>query len=271
MCKKRFENKVAIVSGGANGIGLATVERLCAEGASVLFSDLSGDDGRRVASRLVAEGYAAKFVQGDMSEEAFCGHLAEKADEHFGGVDLLVNNAFAFVAASLNATTQDWERSLFTGPVAFARMAQAVAPLMKKRGGGAIVNVSSISAHIAQKDRWTYNMSKGAVDQLTKCAALDLAEHGIRVNAVSPGWIWSREVEAAADADGGGREKYGPVWGRYHMLKRCGETHEVAAAIAFLLSDDASFITGTDLPVDGGYLSMGPEGIGLAGLVVGGN
>ena len=136
MCKKRFENKVAIVSGGANGIGLATVERLCAEGASVLFSDLSGDDGRRVASRLVAEGYAAKFVQGDMSEEAFCGHLAEKADEHFGGVDLLVNNAFAFVAASLNATTQDWERSLFTGPVAFARMAQAVAPLMKKRGGG---------------------------------------------------------------------------------------------------------------------------------------
>ena len=196
--------------------------------------------------------------------------MAGTAIAAFGRLDYLVNNAFAFVAASIDATTEDFEKSYFVGPVGFARMIQNAAPLMAKSGGGAVVNIGSISGHIAQKDRWTYNMSKGAVDQLTKCAALDVASLGIRVNSVSPGWIWSREVLNAAEADGGGREKYDPIWGAYHMLQRCGETVEVARATLFLLSNDASFITGTDLPVDGGYLSMGPEGMGLAGLVVGG-
>jgi len=122
---------------------------------------------------------------------------------------------------------------------------------------------------VAQKERWTYNMSKGAANQLTKCAALDLAPWGIRVNSVSPGWIWTREVYKAADMDGGGREKWDPIWGSYHMLRRCGEPVEVARAVLFLLSDDASFITGTDLPVDGGYQSMGPEGLGETAVVAG--
>lgn len=265
----RFAGKVAIVTGGANGIGLSIVEQLCAEGAKVVFSDLNAEEGQAAAARLTSGGAEALCVAGDMGDEAFCQVLVEQAVEAFGRVDLLVNNAFAFVAASTEATTEDWQASLFVGPVAFARMAQNVAPYMEKAGGGAIVNIGSISGHIAQKDRWTYNMSKGAVDQFTKCAALDLAEKGIRVNSVSPGWIWSREVLNAAEADGGGREKYDPIWGSYHMLRRCGETIEVARPVLFLLSDDASFITGTDLPVDGGYLSMGPEGLGNAGLVVG--
>jgi NAD(P)-dependent dehydrogenase (short-subunit alcohol dehydrogenase family) len=112
-------------------------------------------------------------------------------------------------------------------------------------------------------------MSKGAVNQLTKCAALDLAPWGIRVNSISPGWIWTREVYKAADMDGGGREKWDPIWGKYHMLRRCGEAIEVARPVLFLLSDDASFITGTDLPVDGGYQSMGPEGLGETAVVAG--
>lgn len=264
----RFKGKTAIVTGGANGIGLAIVEQLCLEGAQVAFSDLSQDDGDARAAELTALGHKVLFVQGDMGDEAFCASLVDQTVATFGGVDLLVNNAFAFVAASLGAKTSDWETSYFVGPVGFARMIQSVTPHMS--GGGAVVNIGSISGHIAQKDRWTYNMSKGAVDQLTKCAALDVAEHGVRVNSISPGWIWSREVLNAAEADGGGREKYDPIWGAYHMLRRCGETVEVARAALFLLSDDASFITGTDLPVDGGYLSMGPEGIGQAGLVVGG-
>ena len=260
----RFAGKTAIVTGGANGIGLAVIEQLVAEGASVGFCDLNHADGEAVAARL-----GAMFVEGDISDEAFCREFTEAVAERFGRIDYLVNNAFAFVAASLGATTQDWQTSLFVGPVGFARMVQNVAPHMEKAGGGAVVNISSISAHIAQKDRWTYNMSKGAVDQLTKCAALDLSDRNIRVNAVSPAWTWSREVLNAALADGGGREKYDPIWGQYHMLRRCAETIEVARPVLFLLSDDASFITGTDLPVDGGYLSMGPEGLGNAGLVVG--
>ena len=266
----RFKGKVAIVTGGANGIGLAIVEQLCLEGAQVVFSDLSQDDGAARADALSQAGHDVRFVQGDMGDEAFCAALVDAAVQAFGRVDLLVNNAFAFIAASLEAKASDWQTSYFVGPVGFARMIQNVTPHMRRTGGGAVVNIGSISGHIAQKDRWTYNMSKGAVDQLTKCAALDVAEHGIRVNSISPGWIWSREVLNAANADGGGREKYEPIWGAYHMLRRCGETVEVARATLFLLSDDASFITGTDLPVDGGYLSMGPEGIGQAGLVVGG-
>ena len=264
----RFKGKVALVTGGANGIGLSIVEQLCFEGAMVAFSDLS-DEGDEVARRLDPKGEQILFVKGDMGEDTFITEFVKQAHDRFGKIDYLVNNAFAFVASALNATTKDWQTSYFVGPVGFARMIQAVQPYMATNGGGAIVNMGSISGHIAQKNRWTYNMSKGAVDQLTKCAALDLSDDNIRVNSISPGWIWSREVLNAAEADGGGREKYDPIWGQYHMLGRCGETIECARATLFLLSDDASFITGTDLPVDGGYLSMGPEGNGKAGLVVG--
>ncbi len=123
-----------------------------------------------------------------------------------------------------------------------------------------MVNVASISAHIAQPQRWTYNTTKAAIVGLTRCMAMDLSADGIRVNSVSPGWIWTPEVAAAA-ADGG-RERWEPVWGRFHLLRRLGEAAEVAAAIGFLCSSEASFITGVDLPVDGGYLAMGPEGLG---------
>ena len=110
-----------------------------------------------------------------------------------------------------------------------------------------------------QPNRWTYAATKGAIAVMTKCMALDLSDENIRVNSVSPAWVWSPEVSKAA---GGDREKWEPVWGPFHMPRRLCETSEVAAAICFLLSDDASFITATDLPVDGGYMSMGPEGLG---------
>jgi NAD(P)-dependent dehydrogenase (short-subunit alcohol dehydrogenase family) len=140
---------------------------------------------------------------------------------------------------------------------------------MKALGGGAIVNMSSISAHIAQKDRWTYNAAKGAVNQMTKCQALDLSPFNIRVNNVDPAWIWSNETDKAANLDGGGRAKWDPIWGKYHMLRRMGLAVEVARPTLFLLSDDASFITGTTLMVDGGYLAMGPEGLGETAVIAG--
>ena len=206
-----------------------------------------------------------------MEDETVCRELVAATLARFGRVDMLVNNAFAFTAKALGATAADWRRSYFAGPVNYARMIQNVAKPMQAVGGGAVVNVRSVSGHIAQKARWTYNMSKGAVGQLTKCAALDLAPYGIRVNSVSPAWIWSREVDKAADMDGGGRKKWGPIWGNYHMLRRMGEAVECARPILFLLSDDASFITGTDLPIDGGYLAMGPEGQGETAVVAGSN
>jgi NAD(P)-dependent dehydrogenase (short-subunit alcohol dehydrogenase family) len=260
--KDRFAGKAAIVTGGSSGIGYSVVEELLKEGASVCFTGTS-EAGFQAEKDMKNAGFTnVMFCRGDMVEEEFCREVTEKTAKAYGRIDYLVNNAFSFLAKGDEAKTADWERSFFVGPVGYARMMQNVKPYMQKQGGGAIVNMSSISAHIAQINRWTYNAAKGAVNQITKCAALDYAQYGIRVNSVSPGWIWTREVQKAADIDGGGRKKWEPVWGAYHMTERCAEPVEVAAPILFLLSDDASFITGTDLPIDGGYLAMGPEGIG---------
>ena len=266
--QERFRDKVAIVTGGASGIGRAIVEELCKEGASVAFSGLS-EIGITTASELAAEGYDVLFLQGDMAEEAFCQQLVAATLAKWGKIHYLVNNAFSFTAKALDATREDWERIFTVGPVAYATMATLVAEPMHQQGGGAIVNMSSISAFIAQPHRWTYNAAKGAVHNLTKCMAMDLAPYGIRVNSISPGWIWTREVYKAANLDGGGREKWDPVWGDYHMLGRCGEPVECAGPTLFLLSDDASFITATDLAVDGGYQGMGPEGLGKTTVIAG--
>jgi hypothetical protein len=215
---------------------------------------------------MIEAGFDVLFCQGDMADEQFCRAVVEQTSSRWGRIDYLVNNAFSFTAKGLDATRENWERVMQVGPMAYALMAQLVAPWMERNGGGAIVNMSSISAFIAQPNRWTYNAAKGAVNTLTKCMALDLAPQHIRVNSVSPGWIWTREVDAAA---GGDRAKWEPVWGQFHMLERCGEPEECARPILFLLSDDASFITAADLPIDGGYQGMGSEGIGKASKFAG--
>jgi NAD(P)-dependent dehydrogenase (short-subunit alcohol dehydrogenase family) len=254
----RFGGKVIIVTGGTHGIGFAVALELLREGAEVVASGLPADaeEGR---AAFAASGFSPLIVAGDLMEERFCRELVRAALARHGRVDGLVNNAFSFLAKGLDATSEDFARSFGVGPVAFAHLIQQVAEPMKREGGGAIVNVSSISAWVAQPNRWTYNLAKGAVTQLTRCAALDLAPYRIRVNSVSPGWIWTREVDKAA---GGDREKWDPIWGQFHMLGRMGHPVEIAGPVLFLLSDDASFITGTDLPVDGGYNGLGPEGLG---------
>ncbi len=255
---KSFQNKVAIVTGGSSGIGQAIALALVREGATVGWTSLPAD---------VAEGEAA-FAKaglecfsfgGDMGDESFCENAVATMQERFGRVDLLVNNAFSFIAKGADGTREDWKRSFDVGLFAYAKMTQLVQESMRANGGGAIVNITSISGVIAQPNRWTYNTGKGAVNQLTKCVALDLAPSNIRVNSVSPGWIWTRENDKAAGYD---REKYDKIWGDFCMMRRMGKTEEVASAVLFLLSDAASFITAVDLPVDGGYQGLGPEGLG---------
>lgn len=255
----RFINKVAVVTGGSAGIGRATVEELCCEGASVTFTGLEPVQCAETERELLEAGWIVHSLAGDMAEEAFATRIVEETMARFKRIDFLVNNAFSFIAKGQDATSHDWHRMFDVGPIAYARMGTLVAGEMRKVGGGSIVNVSSISAFIAQRGRWTYNTAKGAVHTLTKCMALDLAPDRIRVNSVSPGWIWTQEVLKAA---GGDREKWDPIWGQFHMLERCGNPVEVAAAILFLLSDDASFITAADLAVDGGYHGLGCEGLG---------
>ncbi len=252
-------NRVAIVTGGASGIGQATVQEFARSGAQVAIFDIQTERAQQVRDALIAEGGSVEAYTVDVADADACHAAVQAVAERWGRVDFLVNNAISFIAKGLDATTADWEHCLGVNVRGFANMVQSCYPFMKQNRGSAVVNIASISAHIAQPNRWTYNATKGAIVSLTKCQALDLAPAGIRVNAVSPGWTWTPEVAKAANGD---REKWEPIWGRYHMLQRLAEPREIARPILFLCSEDASFITGTELLVDGGYMGLGSEGLG---------
>ncbi|MCL4505636.1 MAG: SDR family oxidoreductase [Chloroflexi bacterium] len=254
-----WTGKVAIVTGGASGIGAATAREFAAGGAMAIIFDINQAGGEQMVAQMRADGGKADYQRVDVSDADACRAAVQRVAAALGRVDYLVNCAASFISKGLDVTTADWERSLGVNVRGYANMVQACFEPMKATGSGAIVNIASISAHIAQPDRWTYNACKGAILTMSKCQALDLAPYGIRVNVVSPGWIWTPEVAKAANGD---RARWEPVWGRYHMLRRLGEPREVARAALFLCSDDASFITGAELPVDGGYLGLGSEGLG---------
>ncbi len=255
-----LKGKSALVTGGSRGIGKAYVDRLLEEGVKVLFCGRNAESGRKTLEEMRAKykDGVVEFMAADMDDVKTPELLIAKAIELFGGLDFLVNNAFPFTAKGVDATIEDWEHTMMAGPVAYARMIQEYVK-QRGRGKGAIVLTSSISGLIAQPNRWTYNMAKGAVKQLTRCAAMDLAPD-IRVNCLSPGWVWTDEV-AKATPDGT-RESAPKAWDEYHLINRLQETDEIAASMAFLLSDDACAVTGHDLFAEGGYLAMGPEGIG---------
>jgi NAD(P)-dependent dehydrogenase (short-subunit alcohol dehydrogenase family) len=255
-----WSDKVAIVTGGASGIGEATAREFAAEEASVAILDVNTGAGERIAAELTEAGKRVAFYAVDVSDADACQAAVKAIVAQWGRVDYLVNCAVSFIGKGIDVTRADWERSLGVNVLGGANMAQACHTPMKAVGSGAIVNISSISGHIAQPNRWTYNASKGAIIAMTRCQALDLAPDGIRVNVVSPGWTWTPEVAKAAVE--GGRERWEPVWGRFSMLRRLGEAREIARGILFLCSSDASFITGAELPIDGGYLGLGSEGLG---------
>jgi NAD(P)-dependent dehydrogenase (short-subunit alcohol dehydrogenase family) len=264
----RFRDKVAIVTGGSTGIGKGIVEELCREGAKVTFTGRTEATGKETEDELKNAGHDVFFVSGDMIKEDFCKEVVDKTVRKWGRINYLVNNAYRFIDKGRDATEQDWYNVLFTGPVAYARMMANCTPHMINEGGGAIVNISSISAHIAQPNRWTYNASKGAVHVLTMCAAIDLAPLNIRVNEVSPGTIWTREtLRGVWDAPPDVREAFFGEMNRRQMMQRCGEPVETAGAVLFFLSGDASFITGHELLVDGGFVNMGQQGIKETALV----
>jgi NAD(P)-dependent dehydrogenase (short-subunit alcohol dehydrogenase family) len=173
----------------------------------------------------------------------------------FGRIDFLVNVACTYLDNGAASTRAEWLEALDVNLVGSVMLMQAArAELAKNRG--AIVNFGSISSRVAQTGRWLYPVSKAAILQLTRNQAMDLAPEGIRVNAVSPGWTWSNIMDQLTH---GNRAKTDTVAAPFHLLGRVGDPEEVASAVLFLCSDEARFITGTDIRVDGGYTAMGPE------------
>jgi NAD(P)-dependent dehydrogenase (short-subunit alcohol dehydrogenase family) len=242
-----------VITGGASGIGQATAEAFVAAGGRVVLLDRDGD---RLARTAAALGDAAVVVTGDVSRWEDCQAAARAAEATGVPVRSLVNCAASFLARGENATPEDWDLSLGVNVKGSALMASAIVPLLRAAGGGAIVNLASISGHIAQPNRWTYNATKGAVLALTRCQALDLARDGIRVNSISPGTIWTPELDRMT---GGDRTAWEPLMGAQHMLNRTGEPSEIASVALFLCRPGATFITGADILVDGGYIHMGHD------------
>ena len=243
----RFEGKVAVVTGGARGLGAATARRLAAEGATVVVVDVLRDAGLEVATEL---GERGRFVAADVGDEADWARVVEVA-EAAGGVHVLVNNASILHARAIERTSvEDYTRVFLVNQLGtFLGMRAVIAP-MRRGGGGAIVNISSIDGIGSKDGLVAYTSSKGAVRAMTKTAAIELGPDRIRVNSVHPGGIYT----PMAGSDQVGRE----VVDAYHAhlpLARAADPEEIAAAVAFLASEDASYCTGAELVVDGGWLA----------------
>jgi NAD(P)-dependent dehydrogenase (short-subunit alcohol dehydrogenase family) len=252
---RRLDNKVAIITGGGDGIGRATCELFAEEGAAVVIAERNEASGTSTAQGITSRGGRALFIRTDVSDEDSAHHMADEAARAFGKINILVNNAAVFVNRGIDATPEEWREILGVNVMGPALVAKHVVPHMRRAGGGAIVNLGSISSFIAQPQFVTYNSTKAAVSSMTRCMALDLAPDNIRVNAVCPGVVWTqivRRLTAEAGMDRAAADKH-PDWGGGGIIKRIAEPREIAYAILFLASDEASFITGENLMVDAGY------------------
>ena len=249
----RLRNKIALVTGGASGIGRATAIRFAREGAHVAILDRDAKNGDKVLKELHAENHKAIFLPADIAREEQVRNAIEKTESEFDGLHILVNNAAAFIFGSFDVEQSDWNRILSVNILGTSLCSKYAIPVMIRSGGGAIVNVSSISGLIAQERSLPYNTTKAALLGFTRCLAMDLAAQKIRVNAVAPGCIDTPQLRADLERAGLTFEQGLSVEGPMHMLNRYGTADEVANAILFLASDEASFITGTCLMVDGGY------------------
>ena len=254
MSSRRFAGKRVIVTGGGSGIGRATAERFLEEGASVAIFDISQQNGNEVIKYLKRKGHNPILFVGDVSKSTDVKRMVKGALKRLGRVDVLFNNAGILVEGNVEKVSEkDWNRIMDINVKGVFLMSKEVVPIMLKQGKGVIVNNASCSGLVGDRDAIAYNTSKGAVVLMTKCLALDYALKNIRANCVCPGEIETPMFHQEARSRNMPIDKYRKVLCEVHPIGRLGDPKEVANAVLFLASDDASFITGTAFSVDGGY------------------
>lgn len=252
-----LDGRVAIITGAAMGIGRACAIQMAKEGANVVLADIDTKAGEKTAEAIGTSGGTAAFVKTDVSVMHDMEALAAAAIDRFGRIDVLVNNAAQAIGGVVDETDEaTWNQVMTTNLSSVWRGMKVCVPVMRKQKKGAVINMSSAQAFAGFQGWAAYAAAKGGVNALTQQSAVDLAPHGIRVNAVAPGTIMTPLNEKVF------REHPNPdeliaTWNRAHPIGRFGQPEEVAEAVAFLASDRASFITGEIVRVDGGLIIRG--------------
>lgn len=243
----RLQDKVAIVTGGASGIGEFTVREMLKQGAKVVIADFNDAGGQKLADEL---GENVSFIHVDVSNEEQVEAMVKHSVDTFGKVDILFSNAgIGSTGSTHELSLEDWNKTISVNLSGVFLCAKYALKEMVKQGSGSIVNCASILGHVGQAATASYTAAKGGVVNMTRALSVEYASQGIRVNAVCPGYINTPLLDQLDDAT---RKHLVSL----HPLGRLGESHEVANAVVFLASDEASFVTGANLLVDGGYTAQ---------------
>lgn len=254
---ERQDDKVAVVTGAAQGIGAAVAEAFARAGMAVGVFDVNGDNAAREAGKIRDEGGRAVSAAADVRDSGALDEAFSAVEAEFGGVDVLANIAGIVIYGELSAfSEEDWNRVIGVNLTGTFLASRRAIPSMRERGGGAIVNTASVQAFASQPTVAAYSASKGGIVAMTRTMALDHAQDGIRVNAVAPGSVHTPMLDDSAQRFGGDDPQAAlDEWGAAHPIGRLIKPDEIAAAIVFLCSSAASAITGTTLLVDGGLTS----------------
>jgi NAD(P)-dependent dehydrogenase (short-subunit alcohol dehydrogenase family) len=250
---KRFANKKVFISGGATGIGEVAALLFAQQGAIVTIFDRDIENGEKCLQKVLDGGGRGIFISGNLIYPEEIEKAIDQSLKTYGGIDILINNAGVESPYSVHEMPiEEWDRVMAVNLRGMYLMAKAVIPIMKKSGGGAIINTASISGLLGWPISAAYCASKGGVIQLTKQMAVDYAQDNIRVNCIAPGTTLTPLIERIFQQESE-PEKAKQQISQMHPLGRFAQPEEIAQAILFLASEDASFITGAVLPVDGGY------------------